>query len=123
MFKSSLRRLAIIVTLGILVAFCSHLVKPPLPLNVLTVYAQSLPVTKALTWTANPASDAVSNYTVRLDATVVGSPVAPTQQVTFTSQGSHNLSVTATNTWGVSSPGTLTVNVVVPGAPGGLNLQ
>mgnify|MGYP003334732990 CR=1 FL=1 len=86
------------------------------------LYAQSLPVTKTLAWDANPASDAVTNYTVRLDGTVIGNPTTPTQAFTINTAGLHTLSVTATNTWGTSQASTLSLNVVVPSAPANLRV-
>lgn len=88
-----------------------------------TVFAQTLPVTKTLLWDANPASDQVTNYTVRLDGTLVGNPTTPTQAVVFTTAGAHALTVTATNIWGTSPATTLNVVVVIPGAPGNPRLQ
>lgn len=90
---------------------------------VVTIFAQTLPVTKTLIWDANPASDQVTNYTVRLDSTLVGNPTTPTQAVVFTTAGAHALTVTATNTWGTSPATTLNVNVVIPGAPGNPRIQ
>ena len=58
-----------------LVAAASFL-RPSKPhLGVVTIHAQSVPITKTLTWDANPAADGVLNYVVRLDTVVVGSPV------------------------------------------------
>ena len=102
--------------------FCTHLPPVTLP-GVITIYAQTLPVTRTAVWTPNAASDAVTNYTVRLDGTTVGSPTAATQSVTFTTLGAHTVTVTATNIWGTSGPLTLTVNVVAPSTPTGLVIQ
>ena len=116
----------ILVTLILLaLVACATFLRPSLPgvPGVVTVVAQSIPVTKTLAWDANPASDAVTNYVVRLDGVVIGSPTGTSQPVTFTSVGVHTLSVIATNLWGDSAPGTLTVNVVAPGQPAGLRVQ
>ena len=87
------------------------------------VRAQTLPVNRTLVCDANPPEENVINYTVRLDGTVIGTPAAPTQPVTFTTAGKHILTVTATNEWGTSGPATLNVNVVVPNNPNNLRLQ
>lgn len=91
----------------------------------MVIYAQSLPITKTVAWDANAASDNVTSYTLRLDtgtpSTVV--PPATTGTVTFTTAGTHTITVTATNVWGTSPPATLVVNVVVPGAPGNVRIQ
>ena len=94
----------------------------PRPL-VVTLHAQTLPATKTLAWDANAASDGVTNYVVALDATTVGSPTGTTQPITFTTAGSHTLTLRAQNVWGLSPPATLVVNVVVPGTPANLRLQ
>lgn len=91
--------------------------------KVFTVYAQSLPVTKTLAWDANAAADAVINYTVRLDGTVIGSPTGTTQAFTINAVGAHSLTVTATNIWGTSTPMTLNFNVVIPGVPSNGRIQ
>jgi hypothetical protein len=90
---------------------------------IVTLSAQTLPVSKTLVWDANPASDAVTNYRVSVDGTVIGSPTAPSQTITLATAGSHTLTVVAVNAWGDSLPSTLTVNVVVPGKPANLKLQ
>jgi len=82
---------------------------------VVTVEAQSLPVTKTVAWDANPVTDNVTNYVVRLDGVVIGSPTATSMLFTVTTAGAHTLSVTAVNLWAESAPGTLAFNVVVPG--------
>lgn len=115
-------RLRLVLWLGAMllaVACATVLVHPP---GVLTVYAQTLPATKTLLWDANPAGDAVLNYTVTLDAVAVGSPVVPSQSLTFATAGTHTIKVTAVNTWGPGAATTLTVNVIVPSAPTNLRL-
>ena len=87
------------------------------------IEAQSLPITKTLVWDANPASDAVINYTVTLDGATVGNPVGTSQPVTFTTLGAHVLGVTATNLFGTSPMSTLTVNVIIPGSPKNPKIQ
>lgn len=71
-------------------AFCARVPihVPPMP-GVLVVNAQTLPATKTATWTANPAADQVTKYTVRLDGSVVGSPTGTSQAVTFATGGAH----------------------------------
>lgn len=92
------------------------------PSFVVVVEAQTLPITKTLAWDA-PASDpslgTVESYTVRLDGTIVGQPTVPTttQAVTFTTLGTHTLTVTSENVWGSSEPATLTVIVRFAGPP------
>lgn len=95
-----------------------------------TLEAQSLPVMRNLQWDPNAASDAVTFYTVVQDggAPVTIDPATCTATVcstpiTFTAAGTHTLSVTATNEWATSLPTTITVNVVVPGKPGGLKIR
>jgi hypothetical protein len=112
------RSLAVLVLLG-LVASCAVFAPRPM---VVTVLAQSVPVTKALAWDPNPASEGVTNYAVTLDGTIVGSPVAPTQAVTFATVGSHTLTVRAVNAFSQSAASTLVVNVIVPSAPVNLRL-
>jgi hypothetical protein len=94
-----------------------------LPSRIITVEAQSLPKTVTLAWDANAPSDNVSNYVVRLDGVVVGSPTGTTQLVTITTAGLHTLAVRAVNMWAESPDSTLTVNVVVPVKPANLRLQ
>ena len=92
--------------------------------DIFTVYAQSLPVTKTAAWNANPVSDAVINYTLRLDGIVVNNNItSTTQQFTITTAGAHVLTLTATNQWGTSPATTLNFNVVIPAAPAGLSIQ
>lgn len=91
--------------------------------RTVVVHAQTLPVNRTLVWDANPPEDNVTNYTVRLDGTIVGNPTIPSQTITFTTAGKHILTVTATNEWGTSGPATLNVNVVIPNNPNNLRLQ
>jgi hypothetical protein len=81
------------------------------------VWAQSLPATKTFAWDARPVNESVSSYTVRLDGVTIGNPTGTTQQFTITTTGTHVLTVTATNTWGTSSPSTLNFLVIVPSSP------
>jgi hypothetical protein len=110
------------LTLGILAIIwaCASLL-PKSPVTV--IHAQSLPKTVTLAWDANAPSDNVTNYVVRLNGTVVGSPTGTTQLVTITTAGLHTLAVRAVNMWAESPDSTLTVNVVVPGKPTNLRLQ
>jgi hypothetical protein len=100
---------------------------PPSPVVIpgvtVTLVAQSLPINRTVVWDANPVADLVTNYVVRLDGVVIGSPTSTTQPFTITALGSHTLTVVAVNFWGESPPGTLTVNVVAPSAPSGLRIQ
>ena len=87
---------------------------------VVRLDAQTLPITRTLAWDApiaDPNTGAVEFYVVRLDGTEVGRPTATTQSVTFTTLGSHTLTVTAENQWGSSAPVSLTVIVRAPGSP------
>ena len=88
-----------------------------------TIEAQSLPIARTVLWDANAASDAITNYVVRLDNTIVGSPTGTSQPITITTLGTHTVSVTAVNLWGVSAPTTLTINVVAPAQVVNLRLQ
>ena len=117
------RRRDLLLTVGLLLL--AVLVWSCLPTEVLlvTLQAQTLPATKTLAWDANAAGDAVTNYTVTQDGTLVGSPTGTTQAVTFTTAGTHTLVVRAVNLWGASGPATLLVNVVVPATPATLRLQ
>lgn len=101
--------------------FCAGKLPPVFPTGTITIEAQTLPITKTIAWTAPPGI--IDSYTVRLDGTVVGSPTGTTQSVTFTTLGLHAVTVTASNTWGTSPPGTLNVNVAPPAAPSNLTLQ
>lgn len=89
----------------------------------ITIYAQTLPVVKTVAWDANPASDAVTNYVVRLDGAIIGSPTGTTQAVTFTTAGAHTVAVRAVNLWGESPDTTLAVNVVIPAKPANIRIQ
>lgn len=113
-----MRRLWLIGALAILVSLsaCTKLA-------VITIFAQALPVTKTVAWDPNAATDQVTNYTVMLDAIVIGNPTGTSQSVTFTTAGAHTLAVTATNVWGTSAPTSLAVNVVVPAAPQKVRIQ
>lgn len=91
--------------------------------KITVIHAQSLPKTVTLAWDANPPSDGVTNYVVRLDGVIVGSPTGTTQNCTITTAGLHVFAVRAVNIWAESPDATLTVNVVVPGKPTGLKLQ
>lgn len=87
---------------------------------VVTLEAQTLPINKTLGWNAQANTD---SFIVKLDGTQIGTPTGITQAVTITTLGSHTFSVAAVNIWGQSSPTTLTVNVISPNAPAGLNIQ
>lgn len=117
------RRIGLALIVLAFVAGCLSKTLPlPMP-GVIELDAQTLPITKTVAWDADPASDAVLNYTVALDGTVVEQPTGTTQAVTFTTQGLHTITVTATNVWGTSGTGTATVNVKLPTTPANLHLQ
>ena len=116
-----MKRLLVVLLIGGIIAACATFWPTPPP--ILTVYAQTLPITKTVAWDANPVSDAVTGYVVRLDGVVVGSPTGLTQAVTFTTAGAHTLAVRAVNLWGESVDTTLAVNVVVPVKPTNVRLQ
>lgn len=89
------------------------------------VFAQSYPIVKTVAWDANPASDGVTGYTMRLDggAPTNVSGATLTAPVSIPSGGAHTITVTATNTWGIGPAATLTILVVGPSAPTNLRLQ
>lgn len=111
------------VLLAVLIASilaCAVALRP----GVITLEAQTLPVTKTFAWDdATAVAEGVTNYTVLLDGVVIGSPTVLTQAVTFTTAGTHTLSVSAVNLWGTSPAATLTVNVIVPSKPSNTRLQ
>ena len=113
-----------IVGLGLLaLVACSVLTPNPTPLpipGVVTLYAQTLPITKTLTWIASANAD---SYVVTQDGTQIGTPTAITQPITITTVGSHTFTVAAKNIWGTSAATPLTVNVVLPSTPTGLGIQ
>jgi len=115
----------ILLLIGVSILLACTVTWLPTPPNifVVTLEAQTLPITKTVAWDANAPADAVTNYVVRLDAAIVGSPVGTTQLVTFTSLGTHTITVVAQNLWGLSSPATLVVNVIAPNAPANIRLQ
>lgn len=116
-----MRRILIaIVVLFFLAACAGWFHHTPL---VITIEAQSLPITRTLTWDANAASDGVLNYVVTQDGVDIGSPTGVTQPFTITALGTHTFTVKAINLWGESPTGTLTVNVVLPGKPANVRIQ
>jgi len=118
------RWVAGIVLIGLVVGGLSCAWVPPLPSGiVVTLEAQSLPIARTVLWDANAPADAVTNYVVRLDTVVVGSPVGTSQPITITALGTHVVSVVAVNLWGTSAATTLTINVVAPAQPVNLRLQ
>ena len=104
---------------------CATFIKPgPLPFpGVLTIEAQSLPISKTVAWDANAASDGVTNYVVRLDGTVIGSPTGTSQPFTITTAGAHTVAVRAVNLWGESVDATLAFNVVLAARPANVRIQ
>lgn len=93
--------------------------KPNLP-GMITIYAQTLPITKTLTWDASANTD---SYIVTQDTAQIGTPTVTTQSVTITAVGSHTFTVAAKNLWGTSTATALTVNVVLPTVPSGLGIR
>jgi len=83
--------------------------------NVITIHAQTLPITKTFAWDALPSEQQIINYNVTLDKVAVASPVTNSQQVTFTTAGIHVLTVSGTNTWGTGPSATLIINIILPG--------
>lgn len=119
------RRLTVLAILLVLVA-CATWIRTPLPPIVggpIVLEAQALPINAIVAWTANPTSDQVLNYIVRLDGVIVGSPTGIEQPITITTAGIHTITVVAVNLWATSPPGTLVVDVRVPGSPGGLAIR
>ncbi len=123
-----MKRLFWATTIALVLYACATVSHPPIPgpiplPGLLVLEAQTLPLTKTLAWDAEDPSLNVTLYTVSLDGAVVGNPTGTTQSVTFTTQGVHTLSVTATNAFGVSAPATLSVNVLLPAPVKNLRLQ
>jgi len=109
-------RLTLLALVAGVLAACALVTHRPF---VVTIHAQSLPVTKALAWDASVVDathSAPLTYDVRLDGVLVATVPAGTlsQNITYTTVGAHSLSVTAINTWGNSPATTLAVNVSVP---------
>ena len=124
--KRVTRWVAGIVLVGLVVGVmsCTLNILPPIgEMAMVTLEAQAIPISKTVAWDANAPADAVTNYVVRLDAAIVGSPVGTTQLVTFTSLGTHTITVVAQNLWGTSAPATLVVNVISPNTPANIRLQ
>ena len=117
----------IVLTMVLLFTGCAWLLRPGGPGGLpgeMTLYAQTLPITKTVEWDANPATDEVTHYTVRVNAqTLPPVTVGTSAQVTFTTEGTHVLAVSATNAWGTSAETTLTVNVRLPGNPGKIRIR
>jgi hypothetical protein len=119
-----MKRLLLVLGIRTVIWACASLLpKPPVLPGVITVYAQSLPITRTVAWDANPASDGVTNYVVRLDNVVIGSPTTTSLPFTITTAGTHTLAVRAVNLWAESPDSTLVINVIVPAKPTGLRLQ
>jgi hypothetical protein len=117
------RSLIVVAMLFVFVACASFWPKPPALSGVVTIEAQTLPIARTVAWDANAASEAVTNYVVRLDGVVIGSPTGTTQAISITTLGVHVVAVRAVNVWGESVDATLTINVVAPSKPAGLRLQ
>jgi hypothetical protein len=112
----------LLLGLGAMVELVWHPRAPGGIPGVIVLRAQTLPVTVTLAWDANPASDNVTNYVVRLDGVVVGSPTGTSQLCTITTAGLHTFAVRAVNLFAESPDSTLTVNVVVPRGPTNLRV-
>lgn len=116
------RLILALAILGILVG-CASWFRRPL---VLTVYAQTLPIHRTLIWDApmvDATHGAATSYLVTQDAVQIGVPTVASQVVTFTTLGTHTLTVAGVNPFGTGPTASLTVNVVVPGAAQHLRLQ
>lgn len=99
--------------------FCAH---PTL----VVIHAQSLPVTKTVSWDASivdATHSAPANYVVKLDGVTIGSPTSLSQPFTISTPGAHALALTAVNTWGTSAPSTLNFTVSVPNLPTSLQIN
>jgi len=110
--KHTRRTLIVIAALLFVIACGALFNRVP---GVVTLEAQSLPITRTLAWDANALSDMVTHYVVRQDGAVLGSPTGTTQTVTITTLGMHTFAVRAVSLWGESVDAVLVVNVVVPG--------
>jgi hypothetical protein len=121
-----MKRTLLITSVLLAVVACATFLKPSAPVvgKLVTIHAQSLPIMRTVAWDANPASDNVTMYVVRLDGVVVGAAVTgTTHPITITAAGPHTVAVRAVNLWGESPDAVLNFNVVVPGAPSGLRFQ
>jgi hypothetical protein len=119
-----MKRLTLVLGILAIVWACASLLpKPPTLPGVITLYAQSLPKTMTVAWDANPVTDNVTNYVVRLDGVVIGSPTATSLPFTITTAGTHTLAVRAVNLWAESPDSTLVINVIVPAKPTRLRIQ
>ncbi|HEX4841345.1 MAG TPA: hypothetical protein VFV60_04195 [bacterium] len=95
-----------------------------------TVDAQTLPITLHVEWTPNPASDAVTGYTFTLDTGAAQAIDPSTCTATICRSASfaindtnvHQVSLTATNTFGTSTPATASFTVKIS-TPSGLKIQ
>lgn len=116
-----------VLLVGALLAISSACVLVPNNPSTIILEAQTLPITKTVAWDASLVDAnhaAPDNYVVKLDNTQVGTPTVLTQAVTFTTAGSHDVSVQAqSNLWGLSSAAVLHVIVNVPNPPSNLRLQ
>lgn len=101
---------------------CADLLRPGRPGGggLVTLEAQTLPITKTLVWDAGANAD---SYVVVQDGAQIGTPAALTQSITISTLGQHTFSVTSVNLWGTSTPTTLTVNVVSPGGSGNIRIR
>ena len=109
----------LLVGLLLILAACGVTLKQN-PL-IVTIEAQSLPITKTLAWDDSDAS--ITNYTVTQDGTVIGNPTVKTQTITITTVGQHTFGISATNLWGTSAATVLQVNVVLPAAASNVRVQ
>lgn len=92
-----------LVAIGIVIGACIHHLPMPAPM-VVTLYAQTLPSVRTVSWVPNPATDNVVSYAVTLDS---GTPVIVQATsctlaqcsglVSVPSFGAHSVVVTASN--------------------------
>lgn len=120
----TLKRWLVILSVAALgaCAFLTH--SSNVNLGVVTLEAQSLPITKTLAWDAPTTGTPADSYIVKQDGTQIGTPTGTTQPITITTLGSHTFTIQSVSTlWGAGGTATLTVNVVVPNAPTNSRIQ
>lgn len=118
------RRLILVLCVLVFATACALFTgKPGVPMmpGMVIMEAQSLPITKTLSWTDADAT--ITGYSVTLDGVVIGTPTVKSQSVTFTTLGNHTLIVTALNTFGATPSAPLVVVVQLPTAPTALTIQ
>jgi hypothetical protein len=117
-----MKRIAAVTIALVIAAACVSLWRPGAPGmgGVVTLEAQTLPISRTLAWDAGANAD---SYIVTQDGTPIGTPVGLTQPISIATLGSHTFSVVSVNLWGQSAPATLTVNVVSPGQSGNIRIR